>query len=59
MNKLDALAAAARDNAPDALMVAGAAGVAYGAWLIHPAMGWIAGGLFSLVAGLAWAGSRK
>jgi hypothetical protein len=49
----------ARENAPDALMLAGAAGMAYGAWLWTPAAGWIVGGAFAVAVGLAWAGSRK
>jgi hypothetical protein len=36
---------------PDAFMVAGAGAVAYGAWMIYPAAGFIVGGILTLVAG--------
>lgn len=37
---------------PDALMVAGAFAIAYGAWLVHPAAGFVVGGGLSLTAGV-------
>jgi hypothetical protein len=37
---------------PDALIVAGAAGVSYGAWLIYPAAGFIVGGLLVMAGGI-------
>lgn len=37
---------------PDALMVAGAASVAFGAWLVYPPAGWIVGGVLTLAAGV-------
>lgn len=37
---------------PDALLIAGAASVAYGAWLIYPPAGFIVGGLILLIAGV-------
>jgi hypothetical protein len=42
---------------PDALMIAGAGGVAYGAWLIHQPSGFIVGGLLAMAAG--WLESRS
>jgi hypothetical protein len=43
---------AAADWRADALMVAGAAGVSYGAWLAWPPAGWIIGGLLLIAAGV-------
>jgi hypothetical protein len=37
---------------PDSLLVAGAACVAYGAWLFHPAAGYIVGGVLLLAGGV-------
>lgn len=37
---------------PDALMVLGAGSIAYGAWLLHAAAGFVVGGAFSLGAGI-------
>lgn len=37
---------------PDVLMVAGAAVISYGAWLIYPPAGFLVGGGFALVAGI-------
>jgi hypothetical protein len=37
---------------PDALMVAGAAAVSYGAWAIYPPAGYIVGGV--IMAGAGW-----
>lgn len=38
--------------APDALMVAGAAAVSYGTWLIYQPAGFVIAGVFSLTAGV-------
>lgn len=37
---------------PDVLLVAGAAAVAYGAWLAYPPAGFVVGGALSLYAGV-------
>jgi len=37
---------------PDALMLGGAAALAYGAGLVHPAAGYITGGLLALAFGV-------
>ena len=37
---------------PDALLVVGAALVAYGAWLVYAPAGFIVGGLLTLYAGI-------
>jgi hypothetical protein len=37
---------------PDALIVAGAAALSYGAWLLHPAAGFITGGILMLAGGV-------
>lgn len=37
---------------PDALLVAGAAGVAYGAWAIYSPAGYIVAGVLAIYAGL-------
>lgn len=42
---------------PDALLVAGAAAVSYGAWLAYPPCGFIVGGALLIVAGLKLAAS--
>lgn len=47
-----AVRASAASNLPDALMIAGAGGIAYGAWLIHEPAGFIVGGALLLVAGV-------
>jgi hypothetical protein len=57
--KLLEIVAAATNQAPDSLMVAGAAGISYGCWMAWAPLGPIVGGTFTLVAGLMWAGSRK
>jgi len=41
---------------PDALMIAGGAGVSYGAWMVYPAAGFVVGGLLTILAG--WLDSR-
>lgn len=46
------IAAAVHSNVPDALLVGGAALTSYGAWLLHPAAGFICGGVLALVAGV-------
>jgi hypothetical protein len=40
---------------PDLLLVAGAASVAYGAWLLHPAAGFVAGGAMCLIQAIKMA----
>lgn len=42
---------------PDALIVAGVGAIAYGAGLLHPAAGFITGGV--LVTGFGWLAGRK
>jgi hypothetical protein len=37
---------------PDLLLVAGAAGVAYGAWMAYPPAGFVVGGALAIVAGM-------
>lgn len=37
---------------PDTLMIAGAAGLSYGAWLIYEPAGFLVAGLLVLVAGI-------
>lgn len=37
---------------PDLLMVAGAAGVSFGAWLAYPPAGFLLGGTLAIVAGI-------
>ncbi|MFT0532260.1 hypothetical protein ACMHYJ_05405 [Castellaniella hirudinis] len=37
---------------PDALMLAGSAGVSYGAWLIYEPAGYLVAGLLALAAGV-------
>lgn len=39
------------NHMPDALMVAGAAGVSIGAYMVYAPAGFIVGGLFALAAG--------
>jgi hypothetical protein len=46
------LRAAVAGWAPDALMAGGAASVAYGAWLLAPAAGFVVGGLLAMVGGV-------
>ncbi len=57
--KLLAVAARAGTALPDALMVAGAGGVAYGASLVYVPAGFIAAGMFALVAGWLLARGAK
>ena len=54
---LSAAAAIARDWVPDALLMAGASGIAYGAWLIYAPVGFIVGGALLMLAG--WLGARS
>lgn len=42
---------------PDLLLIAGAASVAYGAWLYVPALGFMVGGALAIFAGIKLAGS--
>jgi hypothetical protein len=56
--KLQALGAAFASHAPDALMIGGAGGVAYGAGLVYFPAGYIVAGLFALLAGLLLARGR-
>lgn len=49
---LQELAARAAGWLPDALMVAGAGGIAYGAWLMYQPAGFIVAGAFLLTAGV-------
>lgn len=37
---------------PDVLLLAGAAGLIYGAWLVYAPAGYIVGGVIAIVAGL-------
>lgn len=37
---------------PDTLMVAGAAGLSYGAWLIYEPAGYLVGGALTLIGGV-------
>jgi hypothetical protein len=37
---------------PDALITGGVGAVSYGAWLLHPAAGFITGGVLSVVGGV-------
>lgn len=46
-----------RQLTPDVLMIAGAGAIAYGAWLLHPAAGFVVGGGFTLAAGVLGARS--
>lgn len=48
---LQTIAARAAGWLPDALMVAGAGGISYGAWLVYQPAGYIVGGMFSAAAG--------
>lgn len=50
-------AAAAADSAPDAMLVAGAALLSYGAHMIYAPAGFIVGGGLLLFAG--WAAARR
>jgi hypothetical protein len=43
---------------PDALIIAGAAALSFGAWLLHPAAGFITAGVL-LVSGGVVAGRKK
>lgn len=50
--KLAGLVARLPAAIPDSLIVAGVCLVSYGAWLLHPATGFIAGGVLVLVFGV-------
>jgi len=58
-DKLHTAAVAAAGFLPDALMIGGAYGVSYGAWLVYGPAGFIAGGVFALVAGIVLARGSK
>ena len=47
------------DHLPDALMVGGAAALAYGNWLMYAPAGYIVGGLLALGAGVITARAAK
>lgn len=51
--------AAARSSIPDVLMLAGAGGLAYGAWLIYAPAGFIVAGLLLLSGGVLTARARS
>jgi hypothetical protein len=57
--KLQALAAIVGGNAPDALMLAGAGAISYGAGMIYPPLLWIVGGALAIAVGMVWAGGRR
>jgi hypothetical protein len=50
-DKLHTAASAAAGFLPDALMIAGASGVSFGAWLVYCPAGYVVGGLFAIAAG--------
>lgn len=50
---------AAAAGASDALLIAGASAVSYGAWLIYAPAGFIVGGLFLLAGGVLVAKGRS
>lgn len=54
-DKLHTAAVAAAGFLPDALMIGGAGGISYGAWLVYAPAGYVAGGVFALVAGIVLA----
>lgn len=54
-----AVSAAVAENRSDALMVAGAAAVSYGAWMIYAPAGYIAGGVQLIAAGVLVARGAK
>jgi hypothetical protein len=58
-NHLHKMLAHAVETGPDALIVTGAAVISAGVGMIYPPAGVIVAGLFTLAAGLMWAGSRK
>lgn len=58
-DKLHTAASAAAGFLPDALMLGGAGGVSYGAWLVYGPAGYVVGGLFALVAGVVLARGGK
>ncbi len=45
------VASMASHNVADGLLLAGAAAVSYGAWLMYPPAGFIVGGVLAMVAG--------
>lgn len=56
-DKLGDVADALASWRPDALLIAGAGGIAYGAWLVYEPAGFIVGGVLVLLAG--WLDSRS
>lgn len=58
-DKLHTAAVAAAGFLPDALMIGGAGGISYGAWLVYGPAGYVAGGVFALVAGVVLARGSK
>lgn len=58
-DKLQTAASAAAGFLPDALMLAGAGGISYGAWLVYVPAGYVVGGLFALAAGVVLARGAK
>lgn len=47
------------DHLPDILMVGGAAALSFGSGLIHPAAGFIVGGMLTMAAGVLMARTAK
>lgn len=54
-----AAVAALRSNAAELLILAGVAAVAYGAWIVNPAAGFITGGVELLTLGVLVARLEK
>lgn len=49
---LQKMLAAVAGLVPDVLMVTGTGAIAYGAWMVYPPAGWLAGGALVLTAGV-------
>lgn len=58
-DKLHTAAVAAAGFLPDALMIGGAGGISYGAWLVYGPAGYVVAGAFSLLAGYKLARGSK
>lgn len=58
-NIIQVAVAVAAGYLPDALMVIGATGISYGAWLVYGPAGYVVGGLFALAAGVVLARGSK
>lgn len=56
---LKTLAAVAAGWLPDALMVAGAGGLSYGAWMVYPPAGFLVAGGLALGAGVVLAKAAR